>query len=46
MHTGPSTLLSDSYSESEFASDLLGASGHETDEALARLVIRGVGGLS
>ena len=41
MHAGPSHLLTDSYSESEFVSDLLQASGDGTDEALARLVIRG-----
>ena len=41
MHAGPSALLADSYSEDEFVSDLLQVSGPETDEALARLVIRG-----
>ena len=40
MHAGPSQFLTDSYSEDEFLSDLLRVSGHETDEALARLVIR------
>ncbi|MEO5740693.1 MAG: FAD-dependent tricarballylate dehydrogenase TcuA [Vicinamibacterales bacterium] len=44
MHNGPSQLLTDSYSEDEFVSDLLGASGPETDEALARIVIRGSAG--
>ncbi len=44
MHTGPSQLLTDSYSEDEFVSDLLRVSGPETDEALARLVIRGSAG--
>jgi tricarballylate dehydrogenase len=40
MHSGPSQLLTDSYSEDEFLSDLIRASGHETDESLARLVVR------
>jgi tricarballylate dehydrogenase len=40
MHTGPSQLLTDSYSEDEFLSDLIRASGQETDESLARLVVR------
>ena len=41
MHTGPSQLLTDSYSEDEFVSDLLRVSGPQTDEALARVVVRG-----
>jgi tricarballylate dehydrogenase len=40
-HAGPTQLLTDSYSEDEFVSDLVRASGRETDEALARLVVRG-----
>ena len=44
MHTGPNQFLTDSYSEDEFVSDLLRVSGAETDEALARLVIRGSAG--
>ncbi len=44
MHTAASQLLTDSYSEDEFVSDLLRVSGPETDEALARLVIRGSAG--
>jgi tricarballylate dehydrogenase len=44
MHTQPSQFLTDSYSEDEFVSDLLRVSGPETDEALARLVIRGSAG--
>jgi len=44
MHAGPSQLLTDSYSEDEFVSDLLRVSGPETDEALARLVVRGSAG--
>jgi tricarballylate dehydrogenase len=44
MHTAPSQLLAESYSEDEFVSDLLRVSGPETDEALARIVIRGSAG--
>jgi len=44
MHATPSQLLAESYSENEFVSDLLRASGPETDEALARLVVRGSAG--
>jgi tricarballylate dehydrogenase len=44
MHTGPSPLLTDSYSEDEFVSDLVRVSGPEADEALARVVIRGSAG--
>jgi tricarballylate dehydrogenase len=40
MHSEPSPLLTDSYSEDEFFSDLVRVSGHETDELLARLVVR------
>ena len=40
MHSEPSQLLTDSYSEDEFFSDLIRASGDETDELLARLVVR------
>jgi tricarballylate dehydrogenase len=40
MHTGPSQFLTDSYSENEFLSDLIRVSGPETDEPLARLVVR------
>ena len=36
MHNGPSQLLTDSYSEDEFLSDLVRVSGYETDESLAR----------
>ena len=43
-HAGPSQLLSDSYSEDEFVSDLVRVSGRETDEALARLVVHGSAG--
>ena len=44
MHTEPSQLLTDSYSEDEFVSDLVRVSGPETDEALARVVVRGSAG--
>jgi tricarballylate dehydrogenase len=40
MHAGPSQLLTDSYAEDEFVSDLIQASGNGTDEAHARLVVR------
>jgi tricarballylate dehydrogenase len=41
MHDGPSHLLTDTYAEDEFLSDLLRVTGNNTDEVLARLVIRG-----
>lgn len=44
MHTGPTEFLSDAYSEDEFLSDLRRVAGANTDEALARLVIRGSAG--
>ena len=31
MHAGPTNLLTDSYAEDEFLSDLLRAAGHHTD---------------
>lgn len=40
MHDTPTKVLTDRYSEDEFFSDLLRVNGGETDEALARLVIR------
>ena len=40
MHTRPGQLLTDSYAEDEFLSDLIQVSGGETDEAHARLVVR------
>jgi tricarballylate dehydrogenase len=40
MHTGPTPLLSDAYSEDEFLSDLIQVSGGETDETQARAVVR------
>src|SRR4029450_9715504 len=39
-HTVPGQLLTDLYPEDEFLSDLMRVSGHETDESLARLVVR------
>ncbi len=44
MHAGPSQLLTESYAEDEFFSDLLRVTGNNTDEGLARLVIRGSAG--
>ncbi len=43
MHAGPNQLLTESYAEDEFFSDLLRVTGN-TDEGLARLVIRGSAG--
>jgi tricarballylate dehydrogenase len=40
MHAEPSQILTESYSEDEFLSDLLRVTGNDTDEGLARLVIR------
>lgn len=39
-HATPTPLLTESYAEAEFLSDLLRVTGNDTDEALARLVIR------
>jgi tricarballylate dehydrogenase len=44
MHAGPSQLLTESYPEEEFFTDLLRVTGNNTDEGLARLVIRGSAG--
>ncbi len=44
MHTGPTSLLSDAYSEDEFLSDLIQVSGGETDETQARAVVRASAG--
>ena len=44
MHAGPSRLLTDSYAEDEFVSDLIQVSGDGTDEAHARLVVRASAG--
>ena len=40
MHTAPTDVLTDSYPEEEYFADLLRVTGGETDEALARMVIR------
>jgi tricarballylate dehydrogenase len=40
MHEGPTELLTESYSEDEYLTDLLAVTGHDTDESLARMVIR------
>ena len=40
MHIGPTSVLTDSYSEEEYWDDLLRVTGGETDESLARLTIR------
>jgi tricarballylate dehydrogenase len=39
-HDAPTALLEERYSEDEFFDDLMRVTGEETDEALARLVIR------
>jgi tricarballylate dehydrogenase len=44
MHAVPSQLLTESYAEDEFFSDLLRVTGNNTDERLARLVIQGSAG--
>ncbi|EEX08748.1 precorrin 3B synthase CobZ [Ruegeria lacuscaerulensis ITI-1157] len=41
MHHGPLGPLTDSYSEDEYIADLLKVTGGKTDEALARIAIRG-----
>jgi tricarballylate dehydrogenase len=40
MHDGPADVLTDSYPEEEFWQDLLKVTGGETNEQLARMVIR------
>jgi tricarballylate dehydrogenase len=40
MHHAPTDLLTEAYPEDEYLSDLLRVTGGQTDEALARLVIR------
>jgi tricarballylate dehydrogenase len=40
MHEGPTAFLQDSYPEEEFLSDLLKVTEKETDEGLARLMVR------
>ena len=41
MHDSPQDVLTESYSEEEFWQDLLAVTGGQTQESLARLVIRG-----
>jgi tricarballylate dehydrogenase len=43
MHDAPSDTLTDSYSESDYWTDLNQVTGGRTDESLARAVIRGSG---
>ena len=40
MHTAPTDVLTDSYSEDEFMTDLLRVTGGATNEVLARTVVR------
>ncbi len=40
MHDGPTDVLTDSYSEEEFVADLIRVTGGQTNEQLARLVVR------
>jgi len=40
MHAAPTEVLSDSYSEDEFMTDLLRVTGGQTNETLARMVVR------
>jgi tricarballylate dehydrogenase len=44
MHAAPGQLLTDSYSEDEFLSDLIKVSGGGTNEAHARVVVRASAG--
>jgi tricarballylate dehydrogenase len=41
MHAAPTDLMTEAYSEDEYMTDLLRVTGGQTDEELARLVIRG-----
>lgn len=43
MHDAPTATLTDAYPETEYWKDLQGVTGGQTDEALARTVIRGSG---
>ncbi len=43
MHDAPTSLLTDTYTESEYLADLLRVTGGETDEGLARIVVRNSG---
>lgn len=40
MHTAPTDPLTEAYSEEEYLTDLLRVTGHDTNETLARIVIR------
>src|SRR5262249_23742952 len=40
MHDAPTDILTDAYSEEEFVADLIRVTGGQTDERLARLVVR------
>ena len=44
MHAAPTAVLTEAYSEAEYLDDLLRVTGGATDEALARLTIRGSAG--
>src|SRR5262245_65325286 len=43
MHDAPTRLLTDTYTEHEYLADLLRVTGGETDEGLARTVVRNSG---
>ncbi|HEY4044840.1 MAG TPA: FAD-dependent tricarballylate dehydrogenase TcuA [Rhodopila sp.] len=45
MHEKPNEVLTDAYTEDEYWDDLLRVTGGNTDEALARMTIRGSSGL-
>ena len=40
MHDEPTNLLTDAYSEEEYLADLIRVTGGQTDESLARIVVR------
>ena len=44
MHDGPTELLTQRYTEDDYFTDLLKVTGHNTDEVLARIVIRASAG--
>src|SRR5437763_16877018 len=44
MHTAPTDVLTDAYTEDEFLSDLLRVTGGVTNETLARMMIRASAG--
>lgn len=41
MHTAPTDVLADAYSEDEFMTDLMRVTGGVTDQTLARMMVRG-----